>query len=77
MSPRVVPKKTWEGALASMIASVGLGMLLYNYALPIGTALLNARLLKKRTACSRWRERGAWPIILLSAVMPNVAAQLG
>ena len=48
MSPRISPKKTWEGAAASVIASVGVGMLLYNYALPISTALLNAHLIEKK-----------------------------
>ena len=57
MSPRISPRKTWEGALASMLASVGVGMLLYNYALPISTALLNARLIDGKTACSPWRRR--------------------
>ncbi len=76
MSPRVSPKKTWEGALASMIASVGVGMLLYNYALPISTALLNARLIEKKDGLFALEKAPLWPIILLSAAI-NVAAQLG
>ncbi len=76
MSPRVSPKKTWEGALASMIASVGVGMLLYNYALPISTALLNARLIEKKDGLFALEKTPLWPIILLSAAI-NVAAQLG
>ena len=39
MSPRISPKKTWEGALASMLASLVVGMLLYHYALPISTRI--------------------------------------
>jgi phosphatidate cytidylyltransferase len=76
MSPRVSPKKTWEGALASMIASVGVGMLLYNYALPISTALLNARLIEKKDGLFALEKAPLWPIILLSAAI-NIAAQLG
>ena len=76
MSPRVSPKKTWEGALASMIASVGVGMLLYNYALPISTSLLNARLIEKKDGLFALEKAPLWPIILLSAAI-NVAAQLG
>jgi phosphatidate cytidylyltransferase len=76
MSPRVSPKKTWEGALASMIASVGVGMLLYNYALPISTALLNARLIEKKDGLFALEKAPLWPIILLSATV-NIAAQLG
>ncbi len=76
MSPRISPKKTWEGALASMIASVGVGMLLYNYALPISTMLLNARLIEKKDGLFALEKAPLWPIILLSAAI-NVAAQLG
>ena len=76
MSPRVSPKKTWEGALASMIASVGVGVLLYNYALPISTSLLNARLIEKKDGLFALEKAPLWPIILLSAAI-NVAAQLG
>jgi phosphatidate cytidylyltransferase len=76
MSPRISPKKTWEGALASIIASVGVGMLLYNYALPISTALLNAHLIEKKDGLFALEKAPLWPIILLSAVI-NVAAQLG
>lgn len=76
MSPRISPKKTWEGALASIIASIGVGMLLYNYALPISTALLNARLIEKKDGFFALEKAPLWPVILLSAVI-NVAAQLG
>jgi len=76
MSPRVSPKKTWEGALASMIASVGVGMLLYNYALPISTALLNAHLIEKKDGLFALEKAPLLPIILLSATI-NIAAQLG
>jgi len=76
MSPRISPKKTWEGALASMVASVGVGMLLYNYALPISTALLNAHLIEKKDGLFALQKAPLWPIMLLSAVL-NITAQLG
>ena len=76
MSPRISPKKTWEGAAASMIASVGVGMLLYNYALPISTALFNAHLIEKKDGLFALEKAPLWPVILLSAVL-NIAAQLG
>jgi len=76
MSPRISPKKTWEGAAASMIASVGVGMLLFNYALPISTALFNAHLIEKKDGLFALEKAPLWPIILLSAVL-NIAAQLG
>jgi len=76
MSPRISPKKTWEGAAASMIASVGVGMLLYNYALPISNTLFNAHLIEKKDGLFALEKAPLWPIILLSAVL-NIAAQLG
>ena len=76
MSPRVSPKKTWEGALASLLASLGVGVLLYNYALPISSALLNARLIEKRDGYFAFEKPPLWPVLLLSAAI-NVAAQLG
>lgn len=76
MSPRISPKKTWEGALASLIASLVVGMLLYNYALPISTALLNAHLIEKRDGFFALQKPPLWPTLLLSAAI-NVAAQLG
>jgi phosphatidate cytidylyltransferase len=76
MSPRVSPRKTWEGALASLIASLVVGMLLYEYALQISTALLNARLIEKRDGLFALEKAPLWPTLLLSAAI-NVAAQLG
>jgi len=48
MSPRISPKKTWEGAAASVLASVAVGWLLFNYSLPISSALLRAGLIDRR-----------------------------
>ncbi len=76
MSPRVSPKKTWEGATASMIASLLVGWLLFNYALPISSTLLNADLIEPRDGFFGLQKPELWPIILLSAAI-NVAAQLG
>ena len=42
-----------------MIASVGVGMLLYNYALPISTALLNAHLIEEEGWLVRAGESAA------------------
>jgi phosphatidate cytidylyltransferase len=76
MSPRISPKKTWEGALASLLASLVVGMLLYNYALPISTALLNAHLISQRDGFFALQKPPLWPTLLLSAAI-NIAAQLG
>jgi phosphatidate cytidylyltransferase len=74
MSPRVSPKKTWEGAVASVVASVAVGMLMTHYAVPISRALLHARLIEQRDGV--FTEPAMFPIIVLSIVI-NLAAQLG
>jgi phosphatidate cytidylyltransferase len=75
MSPRVSPKKTWEGAVASVVASVAVGMLMAHYAVPISRALLHARLIEQRDD-GVFTEPAMFPVILLSIVI-NLAAQLG
>jgi len=76
MSPRISPKKTWEGAIASLLASLVVGMLLYNYALPISTALLNAHLIQRQDGYFALQKPPLWPTLLLSAAI-NLAAQFG
>jgi phosphatidate cytidylyltransferase len=76
MSPRISPKKTWEGAIASLLASLLVGMLLYNYATSISSALLNAHLIERRDGFFALQKPDLWPTVLLSAAI-NVAAQLG
>jgi phosphatidate cytidylyltransferase len=76
MSPRISPKKTWEGAVASLLASLGVGMLLYNYALPISTALLSAHLIQRRDGFFALQKPPLGLTLVLSAAI-NVAAQLG
>ena len=76
MSPRISPKKTWEGALASLLASLVVGMLLYNYALPISSFLLNAHLIERRDGFFALQKPPMGPTLLLSAAI-NIAAQLG
>ncbi len=76
MSPRISPKKTWEGAIASLLASLVVGMLLYNYALPVSSFLLNAHLIERRDGFFALQKPPLWPTLLLSAAI-NIAAQLG
>jgi phosphatidate cytidylyltransferase len=76
MSPRVSPKKTWEGAIASAAASVGVGWLMFHYALPISTALLHAHLIELRDGIFNNQQPPLIPILVLSVVL-NIAAQLG
>jgi len=76
MSPRISPKKTWEGALASLIASVGVGILLYTYALPISSALLSIQLMERRDGYFALQSPPLLTTLLLSAGI-NIAAQFG
>jgi phosphatidate cytidylyltransferase len=76
MSPRVSPKKTWEGAVASVIASVAVGLLMFNYALPISTALLHMHLIELRDGIFNNQQPSLIPVIVLSVLL-NIAAQLG
>jgi phosphatidate cytidylyltransferase len=76
MSPRVSPKKTWEGAFASIAASLIIGALLFNYSGHISTWLLNAHLIDKKDGLFALQKPSLLPVLLLSAVL-NIAAQLG
>ena len=76
MSPRVSPNKTWEGAVASVLASVGIGVLMFHYALPISTALLNAHLIERRDGIFANDQISMAEVVVLSVVL-NIAAQLG
>ena len=76
MAPRISPKKTWEGAAASVVASVAVGWLLFHYALPISSALLRVGLIERRDGLFGLEQPAMGPIILLTIVL-NIAAQLG
>jgi phosphatidate cytidylyltransferase len=76
MAPRISPKKTWEGAVASVAASVAVGWLLFHYALPISSFLLRVGLIERRDGLFGLERPAIVPIILLTIVL-NVAAQLG
>ena len=76
MSPKISPKKTWEGAIASILASVIIGTLWFQHAPQISSALLRVGLIGRRDGVFGLEQPQLWPIILLSAVV-NIAAQLG
>jgi phosphatidate cytidylyltransferase len=76
MAPRISPKKTWEGAVASLIASVVVGWLLFHYALPLSSAMLSIGLITRRDGLFGLEQPSIVPIIVLTIVL-NIAAQLG
>jgi phosphatidate cytidylyltransferase len=76
MAPRISPKKTWEGAAASLMASVGVGWVLFRYAAPLSSALLRAGLIERRDGIFGLEQPAMGPIIVLTILL-NVAAQLG
>jgi phosphatidate cytidylyltransferase len=76
MAPRISPKKTWEGAAASVAASLVVGILLFNHALQISSFLLRIGLIQRRDGLFGLEKPEIWPIVLLTIAL-NVAAQLG
>ena len=76
MAPRISPKKTWEGAAASVLASVGVGWLLFGHAEQISLALLHAGLITRASGMYGSEVPAMGPVILLTIIL-NVAAQLG
>jgi phosphatidate cytidylyltransferase len=76
MAARISPRKTWEGALASLVASLIVGMLLYNYASPISSALFKAHLISRAGGFFSLEKPPLGPSLLLSGGI-NLAAQFG
>jgi len=76
MSPEISPKKTWEGAVASILASVIIGTLWVQHAPGISSTLLRDGLIDRPSGMWGLEQPSFWPIILLSALV-NIAAQLG
>jgi phosphatidate cytidylyltransferase len=76
MAPRISPKKTWEGAIASVAASVGVGWILFSHAEAISSALLRWGLIERRDGLFGLEQPAMGPVILLSIAL-NIAAQLG
>jgi phosphatidate cytidylyltransferase len=76
MAPRISPKKTWEGAAASLAASLLVGILLFTHALQISSFLLRIGLITRRDGLFGLEQPELWPIVLLTIAL-NIAAQLG
>jgi len=76
MASRISPKKTWEGAAASLLASLAVGVLFFNHALQISSFLLRIGLIQRRDGIFGLEKPEIWPVILLTVAL-NIAAQLG
>ena len=76
MAPRISPKKTWEGAAASMVASLAVGGAVFYYSLPLSTTFLQWGLIQRRDGMFGLERPPLLPILLLTATL-NIAAQLG
>jgi phosphatidate cytidylyltransferase len=76
MSPEISPKKTWEGAFASILASVIVGALWLQHAPQVSAFFLRLGLIDPRSGMFGLEQPPLWPIIILSGVV-NIAAQLG
>jgi phosphatidate cytidylyltransferase len=72
MAPRISPKKTWEGAVASVVASIAVGVLMFAYQPAITNWLATIKAVPRGSLQSPvW-----WHAIALSAII-NVVAQTG
>jgi phosphatidate cytidylyltransferase len=76
MSPEISPKKTWEGAIASILASMIVGVLWFQHAPQISAFFLRLGLIDPRSGMFGLEQPHLWPVILLSVAV-NIAAQLG
>ena len=76
MSPRISPKKTWEGAIASIVASVIVGVVWFQHATQLSGVLLHAGLIDARSGMFGLEQPRIWPMVALSIAV-NIAAQLG
>ncbi len=76
MSPRISPKKTWEGAAASLAASLLIGVLLFSHALQISSFFLRVGLIERRDGLFGLEKPEIVSIVLLTIAL-NIAAQLG
>lgn len=85
LAPRISPGKSWEGAIASVVAAMLVGWLLLHFLSPISAALRDIGLLSSfghtyyspnPVLQSPLRAVPLWLVLLFGAVT-NIAAQLG
>ena len=72
-APTISPKKTWEGAIASVVGAIIVGLLLVQFGPEISRGLVKIRLL---SAPETFSETPIWMTVVLAALI-NIAGQLG
>jgi phosphatidate cytidylyltransferase len=80
LAPRISPGKTWEGAIASVIGAIIVGLLLFHYIDPIAGVFRSAHLLapnEAKTSDPASFTLAPFWFVALFAVCVNVTAQLG
>jgi phosphatidate cytidylyltransferase len=83
LAPRVSPGKTWEGAIASVLGAVIVGLVLFHYINPIIRAIQRIHLLGYpgfgpfQPDAHPFYPLAPWWFVALFAVCVNVAAQIG
>lgn len=79
LAPRVSPGKSWEGAIASIVGTAIVALLLMHFTGPVVDAFRRIHLLPPRNVgvFRQWQpDRPFWQVTLF-AICVNVAAQLG
>lgn len=74
LAPIVSPKKSWEGAVASVLASVAVAMLVFHFQEPL-SRMIATQELRPGSPFGHWRLSLVHQIAL--GILTNVAAQLG
>lgn len=79
LAPRISPKKTWEGAAASLVGAVGAGILFSQCLTPILNLLIQMGIFTSTSLMPETIHREGPPIlgVIVFSVLINVAAQLG
>jgi len=85
LAPRISPGKTWEGAVASVVGAIIVGVLLFHYINPIASTFHSVHLLappsvdlaSTNSKPSVVLELAPLWLVAVFAVCVNVAAQLG
>jgi phosphatidate cytidylyltransferase len=77
LAPIVSPNKSWEGAIASVVASVGMAALVFHFENQITDLFSGGSGLWKPTVHAQQHWRIPWGHVAALGIITNVAAQFG